>query len=144
VSAKLRPIVVIDTQLVLRATLNPESLPARMLFLLKDAYLLAVSPDVRAEVHDVLTRPKLRKKFPQLTDEAIEKTMAVLDAGLQITPKAVAAAARDPKDDKFLALAVESNARYLVSEDQDLLVLDPYQGIHILNALDFVRRNCRR
>jgi uncharacterized protein len=110
-----------------------------MLFLLKDVYLLAVSPDVRAEVYDVLTHPKLRKKFPQLTDEAIEQTMALLDTGLQLTPKSVPAAARDPKDDKFLALAVESNARYLVSEDQDLLVLDPYQGIRILNALDFVR-----
>jgi uncharacterized protein len=138
VSEKLRPIVVIDTQLVLRATLNPKSLPARILFLLRDSYILAVSPHVRAEVHDVLTRPKLRIRFPQITDEAIDQTMAVLDAGLQITPAAMVAVSRDPKDDKFVALAVESKARYLVTEDKDLLVLDPYHGIRIINALDFI------
>lgn len=133
-----RPIVVIDTQLLLRATLNAKSLPARMLFQMRDAYLLAVSPDVRAEVQDVLTRPKIRTKFPQITDEAVAKTLAILDAGLQITPETVDAVSRDPKDDKFIALAVESKATYLVSEDNDLLVLNPYQGLHILNALDFI------
>lgn len=134
-----RPIVVVDTQLLLRATLNAKSLPARVLFQMRDAYLLAVSPDVRAEVQDVLTRPKIRTKFPQMTDEAVAKTLAVLDAGLQISPELVAAISRDPKDDKFIALAVESKATYLVSEDKDLLVLDPYRGIRILNALDFIQ-----
>jgi len=110
-----------------------------MLFQMRDAYLLAVSPDVRAEVQDVLTRPKIRTKFPQITNEAVARTLAVLDAGLQITPETVAAVSRDPKDDKFIALAVESKATYLVSEDNDLLILNPYQGIHILNALDFIR-----
>jgi putative PIN family toxin of toxin-antitoxin system len=139
VSETPRPIVVIDTQLLLRATLNPKSLPARVLFQMGDAYLLAVSPDVRAEVQDVLTRPKIRAKFPQMTDEAVAKTLAVLDAGLQISPDTVAAVSRDPKDDKFIALAVESKAAYLVSEDNDLLVLDPYRGIRILTALDFIQ-----
>jgi uncharacterized protein len=134
-----RPIVVIDTQLLLRATLNAKSLPARMLFEMRDAYLLAVSPDVRAEVQDVLTRPKIRTKFPQITDEAVAKTLAVLDAGLKFTPEHIAAVVRDPKDDKFIALAVESKASFLVSEDNDLLVLDPYQGLRILNALDFIQ-----
>ena len=137
-SEKPRPIVVIDTQLILRATLNAKSLPARMLFQLRNAYLLAVSPEVRAEVQDVLTRPKIRKKFPQITDNDVSRTMAVLDGGLQVQPDSVPVASRDPKDDKFLALAVTAKATYLVSEDNDLLVLNPYQQIRILNALDFL------
>jgi putative PIN family toxin of toxin-antitoxin system len=138
VSEKPRPIVVIDTQLILRATLNAKALPARMLFQLRNAYLLVVSPEVRAEVQDVLTRPKIRKKFPQITDNDVYRTMAVLDGGLQVQPDSVPAASRDPKDDKFLALAVTAKATYLVSEDKDLLVLDPYQEIRILNALEFL------
>lgn len=39
---------------------------------------------------------------------------------------------RDPKDDMYLALAASGNARYLVSSDADLLVLDPFRGIVIL------------
>jgi predicted nucleic acid-binding protein len=41
---------------------------------------------------------------------------------------------RDPKDDKFLATALTGAADYLVSEDQDLLVLGEYQGIPIITA----------
>jgi predicted nucleic acid-binding protein len=50
----------------------------------------------------------------------------------------IAAISRDPKDDIFLATALEAQAQYLVTEDNDLLVLHPYETIRILNALDFL------
>lgn len=134
-----KPIVVIDTQLVLRAALNERSLPAKLFFELGSRYILAVSPGIRAEVEDVLNRPDLRKKFIGLNDESVARVLAVLDGAQQFAPETVPAVSRDPKDDIFLATAVESGAQYLVSEDQDLLVLNPYQSIHILNALDFLR-----
>jgi predicted nucleic acid-binding protein len=40
---------------------------------------------------------------------------------------------RDPKDDKFLELAVSGDADYIVSGDKDLLELNPFQGIRILS-----------
>ncbi len=134
-----KPIVVIDTQLVLRATLNERSLPAKLLFELGRFYTLAVSPGIRAEVEDVLNRAEIRAKFPGITDESVVRTLAVLDGGQEFAPESVPAVSRDPKDDIFIATAVLSNAQYLVTEDKDLLVLNPYQGIHILNALDFLR-----
>lgn len=133
-----RPIVVIDTQIFLRATLNEKSLPSKLIFALGQHYILAVSPGIRAEVQDVLNRPELREKFAGLTDTSVARTMAVLDGAEQFSPETVPAASRDPKDDIFLATAVESGAQYLVTEDKDLLVLNPYEGIHILNALDFL------
>jgi len=48
-------------------------------------------------------------------------------------------ASRDPKDDVFLATAVAAEAEYLVSEDQDLLVLGEYEGVKIVNTLSFLR-----
>ncbi len=138
-----QPTVVIDTQIILRATLNERSLPGKLLFDLGYLYTLAISPAVRAEIADVLSRPKLRQKFPGLTDESTARVLAVLDAGLQITPEITPeitpAVSRDPKDDMFLALAVESKATYLVSEDNDLLVLDTYRGIRILTVLEFLQ-----
>lgn len=133
-----KPVVVIDTQIVLRATLNERSLPAKLLFALGQHYILAVSPGIRAEVEDVLNRPSLREKFPGLTDESVARTLAVLDGGQQFSPETMPSVSRDPKDDIFLATAVESGAQYLVTEDKDLLVLNPYEGIHILNALEFL------
>jgi uncharacterized protein len=138
VSENPKPIIVIDTQLVLRATLNERSLPAKLFFELGKFYILAVSPSIRAEVEDVLNRPQIRKKFRAITDDAVARTLAVLDGGQSVTPESVPSISRDPKDDIFIATAVVSGAQYIVTEDKDLLVLDPYQGIQIIDALDFL------
>lgn len=45
---------------------------------------------------------------------------------------------RDPKDDKFLACAIEGEADYLVSGDQDLLAIGSYQGIQIVKPAQFL------
>ena len=45
---------------------------------------------------------------------------------------------RDPKDDKFLELAVSVNASCIITGDKDLLVLHPFRNIPILNAVDFL------
>lgn len=71
VSENPLPIIVIDTQLVLRATLNERSLPAKIFFNYGQYYILAVSPSIRAEVEDVLTRPSIRAKFTSITDEGV-------------------------------------------------------------------------
>jgi predicted nucleic acid-binding protein len=45
---------------------------------------------------------------------------------------------RDPKDDIFLACAKAAKALYLVSEDNDLLVLKQYEDTAIVNAAQFL------
>lgn len=47
---------------------------------------------------------------------------------------------RDPKDDKFLDVAINGQASCIVSGDNDLLVLDPFRGIEILTPRDFLER----
>ncbi|MCB0109573.1 MAG: putative toxin-antitoxin system toxin component, PIN family, partial [Caldilineaceae bacterium] len=46
-------------------------------------------------------------------------------------------ACRDPKDDKFLELAVNGNADCIVTGDKDLLVLHPFEGVAILTLTEF-------
>lgn len=46
--------------------------------------------------------------------------------------------ARDPKDDKFLATARAAGAPYLVTEDNDLLVLGQYEGVQIVTMATFL------
>ena len=45
---------------------------------------------------------------------------------------------RDPKDDKFLSLAVSGNADAIITRDADLLVLDPFRGVRIIDAQRFL------
>jgi predicted nucleic acid-binding protein len=47
-------------------------------------------------------------------------------------------ACRDPKDDKFLELAVNGHANALVTGDADLLVLNPFREIPILTPSQFL------
>ena len=46
---------------------------------------------------------------------------------------------RDPADDKLLETALLGNADFLVSGDQDLLVMSPFHGIPILTPADALR-----
>lgn len=49
-------------------------------------------------------------------------------------------ACRDPKEDKFLELAVNGRADLIVSGDADLLALDPFRGIPIVTPALFLQR----
>ncbi len=53
-------------------------------------------------------------------------------------------ACRDPKDDYVLELAVSGQANCVVTGDQDLLVLNPYAGIPILDPSTFMATLQRR
>jgi putative PIN family toxin of toxin-antitoxin system len=46
---------------------------------------------------------------------------------------------RDPKDNYILAIALSGKAEFLLSEDEDLLVLNPWRGIHIARLFQFVQ-----
>ena len=48
---------------------------------------------------------------------------------------------RDPNDNKFLELAVSAPAVLILSSDPDLLVLNPYQGIAIVNPRSLLELN---
>ncbi len=50
---------------------------------------------------------------------------------------------RDVKDDKFLALCIAVNADFLVSGDDDLLILNPWRGIRILSPAEFLAQFSR-
>jgi uncharacterized protein len=129
---------VIDTQIFLRAAINRRSLPATIVFDLRNEYQLVTSLAIVQEVRDVLHRPELRTKFSTLTDEVISQILALLMDAEMVAPSEVPAVSRDSKDDIFLACAKAADAHYIVTEDNDLLVLHPYGDIQIVNVLAFL------
>lgn len=114
---------------------------------------LIVSTEILDEVREVLKRPKIRKKFPALTHETVEAFLLRLDrfAHRVAEVPAVVTLSRDPKDEKYLNLAVAARVTHLVSWDQDLLNLmdDPgtkaqtfraeFPHIRILDPVAFLR-----
>jgi hypothetical protein len=94
------------------------------------------SPATRAELAGVLARPAIRELAVAPLDELVRG----LERFSEHVPGALdlAGACRDPKDDKFLACAVEGRAHYLVSSDRDLLELRHYRGVAVVNPGQFL------
>jgi uncharacterized protein len=55
-----------------------------------------------------------------------------------VTSEEAVAMARDPKDDKFLALAIAGAADCVISGDKDLLTLGSIGTVPILSPADFL------
>ncbi len=122
----MKPRVVFDCVVFLQGVGRPAS-PARACFALVDAGAaeLCLSAEVLAEVRDVLTRPKMQKRFPLLTFERVEAFLQNAERQAVLVPAVppVFLLPRDPKDERYVNLAVAGGARYLVTRDQDLLDL---------------------
>ena len=88
------------------------------------------------ELSEVLARPRLRKYTDE--EDARRFLAAITLEAEWVETTTGLKASRDPKDDKFLELAVSGNATHLVTGDKDLLVLHPFRGIQIVTPDAFL------
>jgi putative PIN family toxin of toxin-antitoxin system len=117
---------VFDTVTLLQAAANPAGPAGGCLRLVtENTVTLHMSADGFAELEDVLSRPKLRKKFPLLTDENVAGFVQGLRALAQVRGEVPTAFhyLRDPDDEHILNLAIATGATYIVTRDNDLLDL---------------------
>lgn len=83
---------------------------------------------------DLYQSTDVRKAFAD-----IFRRHALLFSVSEADESAVSPPCRDPKDNKFLALIQACSADTLISSDNDLLVLNPWQGISILTPAEFLK-----
>ena len=87
------------------------------------------------ELADVLIRPSPAKRLELINKTALEVLADYLSAVTVLQPQPLARpVCRDPDDDELLALALLAQAQAIVSGDNDLLVLQSFEGIAILTA----------
>jgi uncharacterized protein len=129
--------VVFDTVVYVRGLINPYSFCGQIVFQRTDHYRLFVSQPIMMETLEVLHRPELRRKFRSLANLDIARVIEIIGQAQVVDVAPLPPVSRDPKDDKFLATAVAAQADYLVSQDLDLLVLETYGGIQIVNCESF-------
>jgi putative PIN family toxin of toxin-antitoxin system len=150
-----RPRVVFDCMVYLQATVS-EFGPASSLLRLVDSNALSlfVSAEILEEVRDVLSRPKIRRKNRDINDERVDALINRI-AGNATIVKDVQRHfiyLRDPKDEKYINLAVEAEAEYIVSRDKDLLDLMKsdtdeckdfrrrFASLKIIEPVDFLKK----
>ncbi len=133
--------IVFDTSSLVGGILRPGSVPHQALrkALFNDE--LCASAASMAELWDVLMRPKFdryldrdtrRQAAEQIQRDCRLVSVPPLDE-LMLTPSC-----RDPRDNKFLALALTAKADAIITSDEDLLILHPWRGIRILTPAEFL------
>jgi len=133
--------VVLDTSTLVSAALRTGSVPDQVLLKALRTCDVCASQETLDELAQVLDR----KKFDRYLDKESRRAFVALIRRhlhlFAVQPADLAAIkplCRDPMDNKFLALALVSEADALVSSDEDLLVLHPWHGIPILTPAQFL------
>jgi len=130
---------VIDTNILVRAMLKPQGSVGPVVDFLRDGhYVLLYSEATLAELIDVLSRPRMVHRYGITADEVEALCALVVRRGELVQPSRTITACRDPKDDKFLEVAVEGQADAIVTGDEDLEVLDPFEGIPMIQPFKFL------
>ncbi|MEN9564726.1 MAG: hypothetical protein RIR73_2970 [Chloroflexota bacterium] len=127
---------VFDTNVIVSALLMKKSVARDALDKARTAGDILLSIDVIEELHDVLSRPAFDRYIDE-EDRLKFLSLLVKEATL-VEINEIVKECRDPKDDKFLELAVNGNATLIVSGDKDLQVLNPFRNIPILSPREFL------
>lgn len=128
--------VILDTNVLISGLLLSSSTPQKVFDWVTQQEILLVSETTFEEIYTTLLRDKFNKyislekrlKFLSILREKADIVEIVEEISI----------CRDPKDNKFLELAVAGNATHLITGDQDLLTLHPFRGVNILTASQFL------
>ncbi len=130
---------VLDANVIISALLFKNSEPRRAFDKALDNGDILLSVPVLLELNEVLTRKKFRKYLLEnerkdfLASLAREAELKEIEEKIRVC--------RDPKDDKYLELAVNGKAEFIITGDNDLLVLNPFRSIKIITPVQFLALN---
>ncbi len=131
--------VVVDTNVLISAILSKGGTPSLLFDAMRIRRVtLLFSESSFDELQDRLLRPKfdryvsaeLRRRFLAQID-AVSEYVAIAEQKM---------GCRDPDDDKLLETAILGDADLLISGDNDLLAMNPFQGLEICRTADALKR----
>jgi putative PIN family toxin of toxin-antitoxin system len=132
---------VIDTSILIRAIIKPRGTVGPILQGLRNAdYQLVYADPLLAELAEVLARPRLPAKYGLTTEDIATVLSLILLRGEPVVPARRIGVCRDPNDNMVLEAAVAGKVDAIVSGDEDLLTLRPFEGIPVLSPAAFLRR----
>jgi len=127
---------VFDTNVIVSALLQPRSVPRQALDRATGRGKMLLSTPVVEELDAVLRRGRFDRYLSE--SDRLEFLAALQRDAILIDVTGSAMGCRDPKDDKFLELAVGGDADCLVSGDRDPLTLHPFRSIPIMTPQAFL------
>jgi putative PIN family toxin of toxin-antitoxin system len=130
--------VIPDTNFLVSAFLFPGSLPSLCLSMTERSSRMLGSIETLAELSEVLLRPKFDRYASKLVRIKLFAEFADTVELVEISEPV--RECRDPKDDKFLGLALSGRAHLILAGDKDLLEMHPWRGIPIVTPATYMAR----
>jgi putative PIN family toxin of toxin-antitoxin system len=132
--------VVLDSNVVVSAFPVGFGPSAQIVDAVRDGRLTWIlSTVILDEVRKVLALPRIQRRF-KVDPGAVALLVTLLgEKAVQVGGVVrVEGRSRDAKDHPILACAVEGGAEYVVTGDEDLLVLGTHEGISIVTPREFL------
>ena len=129
--------VVLDTNVLISAALNPQGSPRAVMDAVhSDNGLLLFSEEAFDELRGRLLGPKFDRYVGRETRSVYLAQLRAVSEFVWIAGAKLGC--RDPADDKILETALMGDADYLITGDSDLLVLSRFREIPILRPAAFL------
>ena len=128
--------IVIDSNIWISVFINNDSQSFIKKILEREIEIISSSRQIE-EISNVLSRPKIKNVIAhELIEEFLIlflKSVDIVESKIKITD------CRDEKDNFILEAAISGNVDYIVTEDKDLLVLNPYKTVKIVTVKEFYK-----
>ena len=130
--------IVTDTNVLVSRLLAAQSVPGLAVREARRNGMLLVSEATMNELAEVLARPRFDR---YVSVENRKQFLRELGRRSEFVPIVCSVReCRDPKDDKFLEVALNGRANRIITGDADLLVLDPWRDVAVLSPTDYLKR----
>jgi putative PIN family toxin of toxin-antitoxin system len=128
--------IVVDTNVMVSRPLAGDSVPGRAAEKAIHHATLLVSQATMSELADILAQAKFDR---YVTIEQRLQFIRLIAHTARFVPIVHAVReCRDPKDDKFLELALDGRADLIITGDAGLLGMHPWREIAILSSSDYL------
>jgi putative PIN family toxin of toxin-antitoxin system len=128
--------LLVDTNVVISALIR-DGIPRRVVneVVARDNWFWIVTEEIETEYYAVLARPRF--KIPSAIQQDFRAFIEAVT--IRVSPVTPPPFPRDPKDERFIAAALASDADYLITGDKDLLEEQPLPSTQIVRPAEFAR-----
>lgn len=133
--------VVVDTNVLVSGLFGIKNSPSFQILkaIRTQKIILVISSIIIEELEEVIGRQRIINLTKMTGDEQKYFINELIERSDVATEKQLSQiVSRDIKDDKFLACAYEAKADYIITGDEDLLILKEYEGIKIVKPREFI------
>jgi len=130
--------IVIDTNVLISAGLLPHSKSAQVLSIAVERFVIAQNHATWHELETRIARQKFDRYFEK--DGRLRHLIQIAKSIKKFEPISKIKISIDETDNKFIGLAIDSQASIIISGDPDLKKIQRYEGIEIVSPSIFFER----